>query len=105
MTQTGILSVFLQPLAYSLRPDKHWWSSGDDTALVRRKRGFDSHPVLWMRLLFDNLVKPRTHDVAVAYRLAMAEVRVQLPLGASGQAEGLRLEAGGFGEDDRRDCD
>ena len=61
---------------------KHWWSSGDDAALVRRKRGFDSHLVLWTRLLFDNLVKPCTHDVAVAYRLAMAEVRVQLPLGA-----------------------
>ena len=33
--------------------DKHWSSSGEDTALVTRGRGFDSHPVL---SIFDNLV-------------------------------------------------
>lgn len=46
-----------------------------------RQREFESHLVL--SRFFDNLVlKYRAHDVAVAYRLAMAEVRVQLPLGA-----------------------
>ena len=45
-----------------------------------RRRGFESHPVL---LLFDNSAHhSRAHDVAAACRLAMAEVRVRLPLGA-----------------------
>ena len=46
-----------------------------------RKRGFDSRPVLCV-WFFDNSVRSGTHDVAAAYRLARAEVRVQLPLGA-----------------------
>ena len=46
-----------------------------------RRRGFESHPVL---SLFDNPASAtRAHDVAEAYRLAMAEVRVRLPLGTS----------------------
>ncbi len=58
----------------------HWTSSGEDSALVRRGRGFESHPVL--SALFDNSADGEgAHDVAVAYRLAMADVRVRLPLG------------------------
>ena len=35
-------------------------------------------------MIFNNSARNlRTHDVAAAYRLAKAEVRVQLPLGAS----------------------
>ena len=58
----------------------HWSSSGEDTAPVMRRRGFESHPVpsvsltIWMRLTC-------AHDVAAAYCLAMADVRVRLPLG------------------------
>ena len=49
-----------------------------------RQREFESHLVL--SRFFDNpVLKYRAHDVAVAYRLAMAEVRVQLPLGALGK--------------------
>ena len=45
-----------------------------------RRRGFESHPVL---LFFDNSIRIQcTHDVAAAYCLAMADVRVRLPLGA-----------------------
>ena len=45
-----------------------------------RRRGFESHPVL---LFFDNSTRIRcAHDVAAACCLAMAEVRVRLPLGA-----------------------
>ena len=64
---------------------KHWSSSGQDSAPVMRRRGFESHPVLW---LFDNLViAKRAHDVAAACRLAMADVRVRLPLGALARPE------------------
>ena len=59
----------------------HWLSSGEDTAPVMRRRGFESLPVL----LSGSLTIRHTHcahDVAAACRLAMAEVRVQLPLGA-----------------------
>ena len=46
----------------------------------RRRRGFESHPVL---SIFDNSTKTLcTHDVAAACCLAMADVRVRLPLGA-----------------------
>ena len=49
---------------------------------IYRDCGFESHPVL-CRLIFNNSARnSRTHDVAAAYRLAKAEVRVQLPLGA-----------------------
>ena len=45
-----------------------------------RPRGFESRPVL---SIFDNLIQTKcTHDVAAACCLAMAEVRVRLPLGA-----------------------
>ncbi len=45
-----------------------------------RRRGFESLPV---PLLFDNSAHHVcAHDVAAACRLAMAEVRVRLPLGA-----------------------
>jgi hypothetical protein len=48
---------------------------------VMRRRGFESHPVL---SVFDNSGDgDRAHDVAVAYRRAMADVRVRLPLGTS----------------------
>ena len=61
-------------------PMLHWSSSGEDSALVTRGRGFESHPVL--SALFDNSATVKSaHDVAVAYRLAMADVRVRLPLG------------------------
>lgn len=58
----------------------HRWSSRQDAALVRRRRGFEPHPVL--SIAFD---KSRTNlapeiDVAAAYGLAMTNVRVQLPL-------------------------
>ena len=56
---------------------RHWSSSGKDSALVQRRREFESHPVL-----LQQHSKSRAHDVAVAYCLAMAEVRVRLPLGA-----------------------
>ena len=60
----------------------HWWSSGEDTAPVTRRRGFESHPVL--SDFFDNSASAAcAHDVAAAYRLAMADVRVRLPLGTS----------------------
>jgi hypothetical protein len=59
----------------------HWWSSGKDAAPVPRSRGFESHPVL------SSLTIRRdggcAHDVAAAYCLAMADVRVRLPLGTS----------------------
>ena len=61
--------------------DRHWSSSGEDTAPVMRRRGSESLPVL----LYGSLTirhTLRAHDVAAACRLAMAEVRVQLPLGA-----------------------
>lgn len=61
-----------------------------------RQREFESHLVL--SRFFDNLVlKDRAHDVAVAYRLAMAEVRVQLPLGACKPAN-RTFASGGVGE-------
>ena len=67
----------------------HWSSSGEDTAPVMRRRGFESHPVPF----FDNSASAlRAHDVAAAYRLAMADVRVRLPLGTSiGVWESLAL--------------
>ena len=47
-----------------------------------RRRGFESRPVL-CEWFFDNSAHHVcAHDVAAACRLAMAEVRVQLPLGA-----------------------
>ena len=46
-----------------------------------RRRWFESRPVLCA--FFDNSIRTLSaHDVAAACRLAMAEVRVQLPLGA-----------------------
>ena len=76
----------------------HWSSSGEDTAPVMRQRGFESHPVLFICVddgfkigtspargtkIFNNSTSNScTHDVAEAYRLAKAEVWVQLPLGA-----------------------
>src|SRR4051812_41143740 len=76
-------SVFLSapsaPSAVKSPPQKHWSSSGKDPALVRRRRGFESHPVLCG--FFDNSGSATcAHDVAAAYRLAMADVRVRLPL-------------------------
>ena len=60
-----------------------------------RQRGFESHPVL-CKLIFNNSARNlRTHDVAAAYRLAKAEVRVQLPLGASLFAWMIRCDNGG----------
>jgi hypothetical protein len=59
---------------------RHRSSSGEDTAPVMRRRGFESHPVLSVSLT----IRTRSisaHDVAAACRLAMAEVRVRLPLG------------------------
>ena len=59
---------------------KHWSSSGEDSAPVMRRRRFESGPVL---LILDNSAHATSaHDVAAAYCLAMAEVRVRLPLGA-----------------------
>ena len=59
---------------------KHWSSSGEDSAPVMRRRRFESGPVL---LILDNSVQTTSaHDVAAAYCLAMAEVRVRFPLGA-----------------------
>ena len=76
-------SFFLHPSLFKL--PVHWSSSGHDSAPVMRRRGFESHPVLW---LFDNLViAKRAHDVAAACRLAMADVRVRLPLGALARLE------------------
>ena len=62
--------------------NRHWSFSGKDPAPVMRQRGFESHPVL---SVFDNSGDgDRAHDVAVAYRLAMADVRVRLLLGTLG---------------------
>jgi hypothetical protein len=47
-----------------------------------RRRGFESHPVLFS--LIDNSASVNgAHVVVVAYCLAMAEARVRLPLGTS----------------------
>ena len=73
--------------------EAHWSFSGEDSAPVMRRRGFESHPVLSLRF-FDNSVTVKcAHDVAAACRLAMAEVRVRLPLGApiSGVWESLAI--------------
>ena len=52
-------------------------------------------PVLW---LFDNLViAKRAHDVAAACRLAMADVRVRLPLGALVSGRGKAWQSACFG--------
>ena len=60
--------------------NKHWSSSGQDSAPVMRGRRFESGPVL---SLFDNLVVTQSaHDVTAACCLARAEERVQFPLGA-----------------------
>ncbi len=59
-----------------------------------RQRGFESHLVL-CRLLFDNSARTEsTYDVAAAYRLARADVRVRLPLGAMSFAWIVRSENG-----------
>lgn len=68
--------VQIPPVSFGL----HWSSSGEDSAFVMRQRGFESHPVLSASLTI-RLQYVRAHDVAVAYRLAMADVRVRLPLG------------------------
>jgi hypothetical protein len=92
------VTVRVRPV--SLKFDKHWWSSGDDSALVTRQRGFDSRPVL---LLFYNLVRmQRAHDVAVASLLAMQDVPVQLRLGASFQRVGKPGIPRASGARDRR---
>jgi hypothetical protein len=52
-----------------------------DSALVTRRRGFDSHPVL--SLTIRNKLTC-AHEVVVAYRFAKAEVRVQIPLSTLG---------------------
>ena len=59
----------------------HWWSKRQDTALVKRRRGFDPHPVLFRLWQFGD--GRSAHDVMAAYRLAMANVRVRLSLGTS----------------------
>ena len=75
-------------------------SSGQDSAPVMRRRGFESHPVLW---LFDNLViAKRAHDVAAACRLAMADVRVQIPLDALPQDVGKPGNPPAWGAGERR---
>jgi hypothetical protein len=58
----------------------HLSSSGEDSAFVMRGRGFESHRVLCGSLTIQRAFC--THDVVVACCLAMAEVRVRLPLGA-----------------------
>jgi hypothetical protein len=62
--------------------NRHWWSSGEDSAPVMRRRGFESHPVL--SAFFDNSGSATcARDVAAAYRSATAEARVRLPPGTS----------------------
>ncbi len=51
-----------------------------------RRRGFESHPVLFRSLTIE--ITTSAHDVAVAYCLAMADVRVRLPLGAPDSGRG-----------------
>ena len=71
-----------------------------DSALVMRRRGFDSHPVL---LLFENSVRlQRAHDVAVASLLAMQDAPVQLRLVASIQRVGKPGIPRASGARDRR---
>jgi hypothetical protein len=66
--------------------DKHWSSSGQDSAPVMRIRRFESGRVLWF---IDNLVVTQSaHDVTAACCLARAEERVQFPLGAHFQDVG-----------------
>ncbi len=67
-------------LSLASQAEKHWSSSGEDSAFVQRRRGFESHPVLFV---LSQPNTPSAHDVAVACCLAMAEARVRLPLGAS----------------------
>ena len=56
--------------------------SDENISVAVSHEPLQSHAV--NELIFDNPVQQqRAHDVAVAYRLAMAEVWVQLPLGAS----------------------
>jgi hypothetical protein len=74
-----------------------------DALVVQRRRSRPRKAGTWVRVppgalrLFDNPASAlRAHDVAVAYCLAMAEVRVRLPLGTSensgrGKAWPIRL--------------
>ena len=58
-----------------------------------RRRGFESHPVL-CSLTIRPAIRS-AHDVAVACCLAMAEVRVQLPLGAFNSVRGVAWKPAG----------
>jgi hypothetical protein len=68
------------PIASGWSDGSHWSSSGEDTAPVMRRRGFESHPVLSVSLTIRARLMG-AHDVVAAYRLARADVRVRLPLG------------------------
>ena len=48
LTRKVRVQVPLVPLEY-----RHWSFSGEDSAPVMRRRGFESHPVL-LRMFFDN---------------------------------------------------
>ena len=75
--------------------NKHWSSSGQDSAPVMRLRRFESGPVL---SLIDNLVVfTSAHDVTAACCLARAEERVQFPLGAHSSACGRDGKSTCFG--------
>ena len=67
-----------------------------------RKRRFESGPVLCVGSLTIWLTFDRAHDVAAACRLAMAEVRVRLPLGALFQGVGKPGNPRVSGTRDRR---
>ena len=83
--------------------NKHWSSSGQDSAPVMRLRRFESGVASLARQrrrlsLFDNLVVfTSAHDVTAACCLARAEERVQFPLGAHSSACGRDGKSTCFG--------
>src|SRR4051812_27007330 len=75
--------------------------------VVQRRGHRTRNTATWVRVppgaLFDNAVSAlRAHDVAAAYRLAMAEVRVRLPLGTSFGAWESLANPPGSGPGERR---
>ena len=88
----------------------------ENQALVVQRQGLRTrNAATWVRvqpgaleydcLFFDNPIRTqRTHDVAEAYRLAMSDVRVRLPLGAFSLASGGPFFAGRHIRDERNEA-
>ena len=58
LNQVGEGSSPSGPTEENTAIEKHWSSSGEDSAPVMRRRGFESHPVL---LFFDNSIRILWH--------------------------------------------